>query len=183
MLGLWSADYRLLAPATSVPPGAGPLGLSPDRLLAATVSLAVFAALWLLLAHTRWGVALRATGRDAETAALMGIDTDRLGALTSAAAGALAGGVGVLLATFHYLHPAGGVEVTLLAVTLAILAGASDGVGRLPGVLPAGLLVGLAESLAVAWAGPRWRELVVVALLLAVLVVRAPRPGGDRAHA
>lgn len=89
-----------------------------------------------------------------------------------AAAGAIAGAGGVLFAAFHYLHPGAGVELTLLAITLAILGGAWGRGRPLLGLLAAGLAVGLLEALTLAWAGPRWRELVVAGLLLAVLLAR-----------
>jgi branched-chain amino acid transport system permease protein len=162
---VWSADYRLI-PARA----AGPvlLGLSPERAALAVVGLAVFLALHLGLTRTRWGVAVRATSRDAEAAALMGIDTGRIARVAFATAGGLAGAGGALFATLHYLHPAAGVELTLLAVTVAIL----GGVGRLQGLLVAGLAVGLVEALALAWIGVWVRELAVMVLLLAALLWR-----------
>lgn len=173
MLGTWSADYRLLAAGPEAPAW---LGLSPTRAAAGAVGLGAIGLLQLLLTRTQWGAALRATSRDAETAALMGVNVDRVSAVGFAAAAAIAGAGGVLFAGFHYLHPAAGVELTLLGVTLAIL----GGVGRLTGLLWGGLLVGLAESLTLVWAGTRWRELVVAALLFGVLLVRSRGVGAGR---
>lgn len=178
MLATWSADYRLIARSAGPEGGGLVLGVSRERAVAAALGLGVFLTLHLLLTRTRWGVAIRATSRDAEAAALMGVNVDRVSGVSFAAAAALAGAGGVAFATFHYLHPAAGVELTLLAVTLAIL----GGIGRLSGLLVGGLAVGLAESLTLAWAGPRWRELVVVGLLLGVLLVRARGLGGGRTH-
>jgi len=170
LLGVWSADYRLIATPAAAPGAA-----------AGVVAILV---LQLLLTRTRWSTTLRATARDAETAALLGVNTARVSLATFAAAGAIAGTGGVLFAAFHYLHPGGGVELTLLAITLAILANAWGAWGRrspLLGLLVAGLAVGLLEALTLAWAGPRWRELVVAGLLLAVLLAR-PR-GLERGRA
>ncbi len=178
MLAAWSADYRLIA--TRADAGVAPLGLglSRERASAALVGLVVIVALQLLLTHTRLGAALRATSRDAETAALMGVNTDRVGLVSFAAAAAIAGAGGVLFALFHYLHPGAGIDLTLLAITLAIFAGAFRRAGPLGGLLLGGLAIGLLEALTLAWAGPRWRELVVAALLLGVLLARAPAPAG-----
>lgn len=180
MLATWSADYRLI-PAGS--PGGAPLalGLSRERAAAAAVAVVTIVALQLVLSRTRLGAALRATSRDAETAALLGVDTDRVGLASFAVAAAMAGAGGVFFALFHYLHPGAGVELTLLAITLAIFGGTVGGVGSrvgpLGGLLAGGLLLGLVESLTVAWAGPRWRELVAAALLLGVLLARKRGPG------
>ena len=178
-LATWSADYRLIATRPGMPAAPLVLGLSHERALAAALSLATFAGLHLLLTRTRWGVALRATSWDAETAALMGVNVNRVGGASFAVAAALAGAGGVLFAGVHYLHPLAGVELTLLAVTLAIL----GGVGRLPGLLGAGLAVWLTESLALAWGGPRWREPLVVGLLLGALLIRPRGLGTGRVHA
>jgi branched-chain amino acid transport system permease protein len=173
VLAVWSADYRLIPTE-----GSGVLGLSRERATIAAVGLLAFAALHLALTRTRWGTALRATSADPEAAALMGVDTDRVARAGFAAAAAVSGAGGAAFAALHYLHPAAGVELTLLAVTLAIL----GGVGRLGGLLAAGLGVGVLEALAAAWLGARWRELAVMLCLLAGLLVRARGLGGGREH-
>jgi branched-chain amino acid transport system permease protein len=185
MLAAFTADYRLIAT------GGGALerelfGLSPGRAAAAGAGVVTLAGLHLLLVRTRWGAVLRAVSRDAETAGLMGVDTGRVSAWSFAAAAGIAGAAGVLFATVHYLQPAAGVEITLLAVTLAILRDAwGEGFSRaggLAGLLAGGLAVGLTESLVMAWAGPRWRELVAALVLLAVLVARGRALGRAAAH-
>ena len=77
-LAIWSADYRLIASAAGTASGGLVLGVSRERAVTAAVGLGVFLTLHLLLTRTRWGVALRATSRDAETAALMGVNVDRV---------------------------------------------------------------------------------------------------------
>ena len=67
----------------------------------------------------------------------------------------------------------------MLAVTLAIL----GGVGRVGGLLAAGLALGVVEGLTVATLGPRWRELAVTLTLLGALLVRARGLGTGRLHA
>jgi branched-chain amino acid transport system permease protein len=185
MLAAFTADYRLIATG-GVTAERGLFGLAPGRVAAAGLAVVTLAGLHLFLARTRWGAALRAVSRDAETAGLMGVDTARLGAWSFALASGIAGAAGVLFATFHYLQPAAGVEITLLAVTLAILREAwgetSSRAGGIAGLLAGGLAVGLTESLVVAWAGPRWRELVTALVLLAVLVARGRVLGRTASH-
>jgi branched-chain amino acid transport system permease protein len=172
LLGIWKADYRLIPTSGTV---LAP-GLPASRAAAAGVAVAAILALQLLLTRTRWGAAIMATSRDAETAALLGVNTDRVGLVAFAAAAAIAGAGGALFAAFHYLHPAGGVELTLLAITLTVLGRAWGSPGRRPrpllGLLAAGLAVGLVEALTLAAGGPRWRELAVAVLLLAALLAR-----------
>jgi branched-chain amino acid transport system permease protein len=99
----------------------------------------------------------------------MGIDTGRVAGVAFAAAAALAGAAGALFASFHYLHPSAGVDLTLLAITLAVL----GGVGRVGGLLAAGLALGLVEGLTLATVGPAWRELAIALTLLGALLVRS----------
>lgn len=172
MLILWRGEYRLIAsPSLTGSVWIGGVSLNQGRLVVASAALVVVGALGLGLTRTRWGRAVRATSLDREAAALLGINVDRATRITFVLALALAGGAGVLFATLHYLYPAAGIELTLLAIVLGIWAG----IGRLRSVLIAGLLLGVVESLTVAWMGPRWRELVVALLLLGSLLAR---PGG-----
>jgi branched-chain amino acid transport system permease protein len=171
----WPGPYRLIvSPALdrSTRLGAGALG--HGRLAAALVALLAVGALWLGVTRTRWGRAIRATGLDREAAALQGIDADAATRAVLLLAMALTGAAGVLFATLHYLYPAAGAELTLLAIVLAIWAGA----GRLPALLLAGLAVGVVESLTVAATGPAWREPAVAALLLLSLLARPLRHSG-----
>jgi len=170
MLGLWKGDYRLIvSPWLTESIRIGTVHLNHGRLLAAAASLAAVVLLSLGLFRTRWGRAIRATALDRQAAALLGINVDRATRTTFLLALALAAIAGVFFATLHYLSPAAGVELTLLAVVLAIWAG----VGRLGGVLAAGVLLGLIEGVTVAWTGPRWRELMVATILLGSLLARA----------
>ncbi len=179
MLLTWSADYRLIGTRTPTAPLL--LGLSRERAAAAAIGLVTILALQLCLRRTRWGTAVRATSLDAVTAALMGVNTDRVGVASFAAAAAIAGAGGVFFGASHYLHPGVGVELTLLALTVAIFGSAFSRAGPLGGLLLGGLAIGLLESLTLAWAGPRWRELMVIGLLLGVLLARRrgldPGPG------
>ena len=170
MLALWRGEYRLIAsePLTASV-RVGGLALNQGRLIVAATALALVAALYLGLTRTRWGRAVRATSLDREAAALLGINVDATTRTTFLLAFGLSGGAGVLFATLHYLYPAGGIEVTLLAIVLTIWAG----VGRLRSVLLAGILLGVIETLTLAWSGPRWRELTVALMLLGSLLARS----------
>lgn len=170
MLALWRGEYRLIASESLTGSLAlAGLRLNQGRLVVAAAALAVVGALYLGLTRTRWGRAIRATSLDREAAALLGINVDEATRTTFLLAFCLSGVAGVLFATLHYLYPAGGIELTLLAIVLTIWAG----VGRLRSVLVAGILLGVVEALTVAWSGPRWRELVVSLMLLASLLARS----------
>lgn len=170
MRALWQGDYRLIAdPVLTTGLRVGPVSLNLGRVLVAASALSVVGLLWLGLTRTRWGRAVRATSIDAQAAALLGINVDAAARTTFLLALGLSGATGALFATLHYIHPAAGVELTLMAIVLTIWAG----VGRLRSILVAGILLGLIEAVTVAWTGPRWRETAVALLLLASLLARS----------
>src|SRR5712692_1622550 len=163
MTGFWSGEYRLLAsPALGRSVAVAGVVRSHARLAAALVALA------LGLRRARWGRAIRATSLDRDAASLLGIDVVRATRLAFILSLGLAGGAGLLFATIHYLHPAAGSELTLLAITLALWAG----IGRMRALLLGGIALGVAEALTVAVAGTGWREPAFALLLLALLLAR-----------
>jgi branched-chain amino acid transport system permease protein len=126
---------------------------SPVHLLGATVALnrvlsflgacALAIALFLLLRHSRFGAALRAITIDPVAASLVGVDVPKTTALAFATGGALAAVSGMLISMFISFSATSGVEYTLKALIVVIMAG----VGRVTGTLAAGLLLGVVESL------------------------------------
>ncbi len=179
MLGLFKADYRLLvAPAFEQSLLLGPIHLNRGRVLLATVSLAAVLGLHLALTRTRSGRAILATSLNREAAALMGINVDRMIRITFLMASGLAGAAGLLFATMQYVHPQAGMELTLLAIILVLL----GGVGRLSGLLLGAFSLALTEALTVAWAAPRWRELLVALFLLGALLARPRGLISGRSH-
>ena len=92
-------------------------------------------ALFLVFRHTRFGSALRAITIDPVAASLVGVDVRKFSALAFAAGGALAAVSGMLVSTFISFTAAIGVEYTLKALIVVIMAG----VGRVTGTLAAGL--------------------------------------------
>jgi branched-chain amino acid transport system permease protein len=114
-----------------------------NRLLAFLGACALAVALFLVLRRTRFGAALRAITIDSVAAGLVGVDVRKYAALAFAAGGALAAASGMLVSTFISFSPTTGVEYTLKALIVVIMAG----VGRVTGTLAAGLLLGVVESL------------------------------------
>jgi branched-chain amino acid transport system permease protein len=114
-----------------------------NRLLAFLGACALAVVLFVVLRHTRFGAALRAITIDPVAASLVGVDVRKYSALAFAAGGALAAASGMLVSTFISFGPTTGVEYTLKALIVVIMAG----VGRVTGTLAAGILLGLVESL------------------------------------
>jgi branched-chain amino acid transport system permease protein len=100
--------------------------------------------LQLFIQKTRTGKAMRAVSEDKQTAALMGIDVDRIIVVTFILGGLLAGAAGVLYALmFKQVNFLMGFIPGIKAFTAAVL----GGIGNVPGAMLGGLFLGIAESL------------------------------------
>jgi branched-chain amino acid transport system permease protein len=166
---LWTADDRSITTAYS---GAvltvGGLSIPIIRLLSLAVALALIVALHLLLARWRWGKAIRATAEDWQAALLTGIDVRRAYLLAFAIGTALAGAAGTLVSVGYSISPSIGLEWTLKALIVVVLAG----LGSMLGTFVAGLFLGVAEALSAAAFGGPYREVVGLVIFVVVLVLR-----------
>ncbi|HEX7588190.1 MAG TPA: branched-chain amino acid ABC transporter permease, partial [Anaerolineae bacterium] len=100
--------------------------------------------LQLFIQNTRTGKAMRAVAEDKQTAALMGINVDRIIVITFMLGGALAGAAGVLYGLmFKQVYYLMGFIPGIKAFTAAVL----GGIGNVPGAMVGGLFLGIAESL------------------------------------
>jgi branched-chain amino acid transport system permease protein len=152
--------------------------LSPVHLLGATVALnrlvaflgacVLALALFLVLRHTRFGAALRAITIDPVAASLVGVDVRKFSALAFAAGGALAAVSGMLVSTFNSFTATSGVDYTLKALIVVIMAG----VGRVTGTLAAGLLLGVVEQLGGYWVDQSLTIAINFGLFMLVLLLR-----------
>jgi branched-chain amino acid transport system permease protein len=153
----------------------GDVGISQNRLVATIVAAILIALFFLAFKYSSWGVAMRASAEDGETAALMGIRLGRVSALAWVVAGALA----AVAALFLVGAPTPGVSPASYAVALrafpAAILGGLDSTG---GALVGGLLIGLAESFAagyqehILFLGRGFGEVVPYVVMIAVLLVR-----------
>src|SRR5207249_554348 len=124
-----------------------------------TISLAMMAGLAALVYRTRLGTAMRATAHNPQVAGLMGIDSNRIIALTFVIGAALAAVAGVMVASYYGIaHYAMGSQLGLKAFCAAVL----GGIGNIPGAL-------LALPFALAAVGTAWVRITNLAILFVFL--------------
>lgn len=146
------------------------VALSPNDVLIVAVTVALMVGIDQFQARTMTGRALRAVAQDRHTAALMGINTERMVMLTFAAAGALAAVGAVLLAPRLDIKLENGLLLGVQAFVAAVL----GGLGSTRGAIVGGYALGFTGAIVrvASTQGSQLEPLVVFLLFLAVLVVR-----------
>lgn len=159
----------------SLSAGWGSSGLTFAGVTVQTVNLVAFGlaalvvvATQLVLTHTRFGTALRASAADPATASTLGINIPLMHALTFGAAAAIAGLAGIVYATAFSVEPNGGLPLLVLGFTVVVI----GGVGSVPGTLFGGVLVGVVAAAVGGLVGPVYSPIAVNLLLLVLLLVR-----------
>ena len=133
------------------------------------LSFVLMTVLMLTLKKTQLGRALRAIAESPKAARLLGINVEGLFMLTSFVAAALGGLAGVLIGLYsNALFPLMGQPVLHKGIAVIIL----GGLGDIRGAMLAGLFLGFAEVLSVAYIGSTMRDAVAFGMLFLVLMVR-----------
>jgi branched-chain amino acid transport system permease protein len=161
----------------------GPITISSINILVIVVAAVMMVALQWLVTRTRTGRAMRAVAQDREAAALMGVNVNRIIAITFFIGAALAGAAGLIYglqfgSTIFYL----GFTLGLFAFTAAVL----GGIGNLVGAMLGGLLIGIIEAMSnlicdstqagcpvgLPHGGGAWHVAVIFVVLILILIFR-----------
>lgn len=151
----------------AIPIGGG-MRATPDELAVVALAALTGIGLHLLLTRTDMGRAMRAVAENPDLARVAGIDPAMVVRATWWLGGGLAALAGVFLGLTVQIRPEMGFDL-LLPLFAGVILG---GIGSVPGALAGGMIVGVAEALAVPFIGAQWRGGVAFLLLLAVLLVR-----------
>ncbi|MBI3969230.1 MAG: branched-chain amino acid ABC transporter permease, partial [Chloroflexi bacterium] len=168
-LELFSPDYRTvkLSYQSTTFDVMGSVVTMP-RLLAFVFSLAMAAALYVVLQRTDLGRAIRAAAQDREGAQLVGVNVRNIYGIAFGIGAACVGAAGTLVVPFLYVAPDVGNIFVLNAFVVVVL----GGMGSLPGAVAGGLIVGLTESLSAAFIDSSLRQGVIFVLFVLVLLFR-----------
>jgi branched-chain amino acid transport system permease protein len=140
-----------------------------DKVLVFVSALALMVMLDQFVNRSRLGRGIRATAQDAETAQLMGVNIDRVVALTFLLGGILAGAAGFLFVIFF---EAARFNIGFLPGIKAFTAAVLGGIGNIRGALVGGLLLGLLESYGSIVFGGQWKDVFAFVVLVLVLLFR-----------
>lgn len=147
----------------------GLFSISRIQLIIFATTIVLMLALQIIVQKTKMGKAMRAVSIDSEAAQLMGINVDNVISFTFVLGSALAGAGGVLVGLFYNtINPMMGFLPGLKAFIAAVL----GGIGIIPGALLGGVIIGLIETMVVAYGNSLLRDAVVFGILILILLVR-----------
>jgi branched-chain amino acid transport system permease protein len=147
----------------------GSMTVSFPAMVTIVVTVVMMVGLTILVQKTKLGKAMRAVSEDMGAAQLMGISLNTTISFTFMLGSALAGVASVLyLCAYPQASPTMGSMLGLKAFVAAVL----GGIGSLPGAMLGGFIIGMAEALVSAVGLSVWKDGVVFAILIVVLLVR-----------
>lgn len=131
-------------------------------------SLLLFAAVGIARNRTQFGRASKAVACDAELSTARGVDSARVVLLTFGLGSLLAAFAAILVSYDLDMAPTMGLNALFMGIVAMVI----GGVDSLPGVFLGGLLLGLAQNLAVWFIGSAWQDAVAYLILLIFLLFR-----------
>lgn len=163
-------NYRVINQSILAGKNFSILGLhfSLSQTMSAIGCVLITYAVYLLIARTKFGRSLRATSLDKETALLMGINTNRVFALTFGLGAACVGFAGGMLSNFYPIFPEVGLNFAIMSFVIVAL----GGFGNISGAFLAGIFVGLVENVGGFLIGPEFKYTLVFVLYLIVISIR-----------
>jgi len=121
------------------------------------------------LSKTKAGKALRATAENLETASILGVDTKKIITLTMIIASGMGGIAGILVGmAFNSVSPQMGLSMGLKGLAIIIL----GGMGNVKGAMVGGLILGLSETLLVAYGDSGYRDAIAFIMIILILLIR-----------
>jgi branched-chain amino acid transport system permease protein len=141
--------------------------LSDIYLYGFALAVAVIVAIYALLYRTRFGRSVRATMQDETAARLVGIDVNRVAAITFGVGVAVTAAGGMMFGATNSFNPNSGYDLISRLLAIIIL----GGLGSIGGALAASVFMLTVESLVTIWS-PEWAIVVFYAALVVVLVIR-----------
>ena len=138
------------------------------RVLAFALAVALLAALWTVLSKTEFGRAVRATVQNPTSARLLGVDTERIGALGMGLGVSLAGASGAVFGLIYPFNANSSYDLVSRLLSIIVL----GGLGSVIGAVVGSLTLGVAEAVVAAMISPVWAPFTFLVVLIVVLLVR-----------
>ncbi|GGC89304.1 branched-chain amino acid ABC transporter permease [Chelatococcus reniformis] len=167
-LGFGGSPHALASPADKVQYQIGGIWFTGQDLIIVTVTLALYAGVWLLLNRTRQGAMVRAIAEDPKLAQIFGINTWLVYVAVFMLEAVLVAIAAVLVAPKTPILTSMGFEEVIMTFVVVVL----GGVGNVGGALVAGLALGIFTAFFGALVSPAYTTAASFAVLLAFLTLR-----------
>lgn len=142
--------------------------ISYMRILALIISIILLVFLSIFIGKTRIGMEIIASSQDPEAAELIGIDTNRVLAVTMFISAILAGVGGILFAQIYSANPFFILKTLVFAFAIVVL----GGLGSIKGSIISSYIIGYILTATIMFYGARWSEFVSLLLIIAILIFR-----------
>ena len=147
----------------------GDVVINMQQILIVIITIILMAALQFTVKKTRIGKSMRAVSLDSDAAQLVGINVDTTISFTFALGSALAGAAGILVGVYYNsINPLMGTIPGLKAFIAAVF----GGIGIIPGAMLGGYLIGIIEVFVSGYGNSMYRDAVVFAILILILIVK-----------
>jgi branched-chain amino acid transport system permease protein len=146
----------------------GPLLLSFPKIVSFVAAMVLCALLGLFIQRTDTGKAIRAVAKERMGARLVGIDVDRVFAISYGIGLATLGAAACLLMPIFYVSPTTGHVFVIVAFTVVVL----GGMGSFFGAVVGGLIVGLTESFGGLFLGESLGQIGISLIFILILLLR-----------
>ncbi len=157
----------------------GPLQVTSIQLFILAFAIILMITIHLFIQRTKVGIAMRVTSENATNASLMGINTNRVIAITFMISSALAGAAGVLVGlVYNAISPFMGTEMILKGFTIMLL----GGLGNVMGAMIGGIILGLVEIFSVAYIESSYKDAFAFGIMAIILITKPTGLFGIRLH-
>jgi len=154
---------------------AGAIVISWDRLLVVLVTVLLVAVLFVFLAQTKTGLAMRAIAQDQGAASLQGININRISATAMCMGCGLAAIAGAVVGPIFAVQSTMGSFALMKGIAVIVL----GGLGSLTGAVGGGLIIGLIDGIVPVYTSGYLGSVISFAMVIAMLLIR---PQGILGH-
>ena len=154
----------------------GPLLVGLPKVISFVAAMIMCALLGVFMSRTDTGRAIRAVAKERMGARLVGIDVDKVFAISFGLGMATLGAAASLLMPIFYVSPTTGHVFVMVAFTVVVL----GGMGSFLGAVVGGLIVGLTESFGGLYLGESLGQIGISLIFILILLFRPSGLFGDK---
>lgn len=168
LAGAFSREARSIPSLVEGSINLGGVIVTSQRAVTFVCAVAIIGTLVLFIERTKLGAAILAIAQDPEAAEYVGIPSNRIFSVVMAISAGLAAVAAVLAGPFQSVEPGMGLSPMVKAFTIVIV----GGLGSIPGSVVAAIAIAYVETIVSFKVSSSWAELMAVAAVFIVLIVR-----------